>query len=77
MITRSDLIHRAAKQLPSRFLLVQTVARASRLTHRRGTRMGLTINDILEQIADAPESVLAGQSAQVSEWPTDERDDIL
>lgn len=51
MATRSELIFRAAAQIPSRFMLVRTVARASRLLHKNGTRMGQTINEVLDRAA--------------------------
>ncbi|HEV7674458.1 MAG TPA: DNA-directed RNA polymerase subunit omega [Candidatus Angelobacter sp.] len=51
MATRSELIFRAAAHIPSRFMLVRTVARASRLLHKNGTRMGQTINEVLDRAA--------------------------
>lgn len=51
MPTRSELIFRAAANMPSRFMLVRTVARASRLIHKQGTRIGETINEVLVRAA--------------------------
>lgn len=50
-LTRSELIFRAAAQIPSRFMLVRTVARATRLLHKDGTRIGQTINEVLDRAA--------------------------
>jgi hypothetical protein len=51
MPTRSELIFRAAANIPSRFMLVRTVSRASRLLHKNGTRIGQTINEVLDRAA--------------------------
>lgn len=50
--TRSHLIHRAAEHYPSRFALVRATARCARLFHNPGQRIGESINQALERIAD-------------------------
>jgi hypothetical protein len=62
MPTRSELIFRAAVQIPSRFLLVQATAKAARKMHRANAstgRMANTINDVLKLIdASTADSVI-------------------
>jgi hypothetical protein len=55
--TRSSLVYRAAKHIPSRFLLVHATAKAARKMHNSG-RMANTINDVLKLIDASMDSVI-------------------
>jgi hypothetical protein len=73
MPTRSELIYRAAVNIPSRFALVAAVARATRVVHLPRTRIGDTINRVLTLAGDGAENILAleplGPVAIVEEDP--------
>jgi hypothetical protein len=73
MPTRSELIFRAAAQIPSRFVLVMAVARATRTIHLPRTRVGDTINRVLTMAGDGEKNILAveplGPVAFVEEDP--------
>lgn len=44
---RSDLIHAALTNVPSRYLLVNAASRATRLLHRPQTQVSETVNEVL------------------------------
>jgi hypothetical protein len=61
MPTRSELIFRASVNIPSRFVLVMAVARATRTIHLPRTRLGDTINRALTLAGDGAENILAAE----------------
>jgi hypothetical protein len=63
-MTRSELIYRAAANVPSRFMLVMAVARATRTIHLPRTRVGDTINRVLTLAGDGAENILAVEPLQ-------------
>ncbi|MFL6314752.1 MAG: hypothetical protein ACJ71W_21820 [Terriglobales bacterium] len=73
MPTRSELIFRASAQIPSRFVLVMAVARATRTIHLPRTRVGDTINRVLTMAGESTASILSveplGPVAFVEEDP--------
>lgn len=50
---RSELVFGATKQVPNRFLLVRTLAKATRGLHRSGTRIEDTADDALRRFGCA------------------------
>lgn len=59
MLTRSELIFRASAQIPSRFVLVMAVARATRTIHLPRTRVGDTINRVLAMAGESADLITA------------------
>jgi len=63
---RSELVYAAKRNMPDRFLLIATTARAARLAHNpHGARLAETINETLRRLATTGETMPAIEGSEV------------